>query len=298
MADVKVTVRLMTKEDVPQALDVWRETGMQEGTHSLYTWLKVDPEAFHVAVTDEGEVIGACSAVIHDEDIVHVGMYCVREKHRGLGVGIKVWNACMEHVGDRNVCLNGVPDKVKLYKERGGFPILETNWVCVMNETTSPVHPETLSDTSPASVDIVPFEDSHLPLICDYDSKLIGYDRKLALELNCKEPGSRSFVALKDGACVGFGTIKMSCQEAGQVGPLYADGKEIAEVILKRLILSLSQVKGFAMMTMSNNGPANELMERIGCPTTEKLPRLYRRTMKDVDASKVFAQFDLNFSPY
>ncbi|GFR03756.1 uncharacterized protein TNCT_424881 [Trichonephila clavata] len=46
------TVRVMTEEDVPQTLDVWRSTGMQEGTHCLYTWLKVDPEAFQIAVTD------------------------------------------------------------------------------------------------------------------------------------------------------------------------------------------------------------------------------------------------------
>lgn len=55
MAEVNVTVRNMVKEDVPKALDLWRETGMQEGTHCLYTWLTVDPECFKVAVTDDGK---------------------------------------------------------------------------------------------------------------------------------------------------------------------------------------------------------------------------------------------------
>lgn len=54
MGEVKYTVRNMSKEDVPEALDVWRETGIQEGKHSLYTWLEVDPEAFKIAVSDEG----------------------------------------------------------------------------------------------------------------------------------------------------------------------------------------------------------------------------------------------------
>lgn len=54
MSDLKYTVRNLTKEEVPKALDVWRETGMQEGINCLYTWLEVDPEAFKVAVTDEG----------------------------------------------------------------------------------------------------------------------------------------------------------------------------------------------------------------------------------------------------
>lgn len=54
MSDVKYTVRNLKKEEVPKALDVWRETGMQEGINCLYTWLEVDPEAFKIAVTDEG----------------------------------------------------------------------------------------------------------------------------------------------------------------------------------------------------------------------------------------------------
>lgn len=54
MSDLKYTVRNLKKEEVPMALDVWRETGMQEGINCLYTWLEVDPEAFKVAVTDEG----------------------------------------------------------------------------------------------------------------------------------------------------------------------------------------------------------------------------------------------------
>lgn len=298
MSEVKYTVRNMTKEDVPQTLDVWRETGMQEGTHCLYTWLDVDPDAFKIAVTDEGEVIGACSACIHHDDLVFVGIYCVREKYRGLGVGFKVWSACMQHVGDKNVCLNAVPGKLELYRDRGGFPIVEADWECVVNETSSAINHDVLSDIPPKGVEIEPFEDSHLPLVFDYDHKLMGYSRQKALQLSFKEHDSRTFVAVKNGECVGFGTIKVSCQEAGLIGPLYADDKVTAEALLKKLILSLPQAKGFSMMTVSNNEAANEFIRRIGCPATEECPRLYRKKKFDIDLSKVYGHFDLNFSPY
>lgn len=55
MAKVNVTIRTMTEDDIPKALDIWRETGMEEGTHCLYTWLTVDPKSFKVAVTDDGK---------------------------------------------------------------------------------------------------------------------------------------------------------------------------------------------------------------------------------------------------
>ncbi|GBL72995.1 hypothetical protein AVEN_922-1, partial [Araneus ventricosus] len=57
MTDLNYTVRLMTKDDVPGTLEVWRQTGMQEGTHCLYTWLEVDKEAFNIAVTDSGNYL-------------------------------------------------------------------------------------------------------------------------------------------------------------------------------------------------------------------------------------------------
>lgn len=54
MGEVSYTIRKMTREDVPETLDVWKETELQEGTHCLYTWLEVDKDAFNIAVKDTG----------------------------------------------------------------------------------------------------------------------------------------------------------------------------------------------------------------------------------------------------
>lgn len=204
----------------------------------------------------------------------------------------------MKHIGPRNCALNAVPGKLELYRDKGGFPIEETRWTCVVNETEEPIAHEALSDHVPDGVSIEPFQDSYLPAMLEYDLALVGYDRKRPLELNCKEVDSKTLVAFKNGECVGFGTIKISCHKCGQVGPLYADDAAVAEVILRRLIVSLPKAKGFAMMTISTNCPANDFIKKIGCPTTEECPRLYRKEKIEVDTNKIFAQWDLNFSPY
>ncbi|KAF8795052.1 hypothetical protein HNY73_002948 [Argiope bruennichi] len=235
MADLKYTVRPMTKDDVPGTLEVWRQTGMQEGTHCLYTWLEVDKEAFNIAVLDSGEVIAACCAVLHHPDFAFVGIYCCLEKKDMMAA----------------VALNAVPGKLELYRDKGGFPIVETRWTSVVNETEEPINHEPLSDQVPDGVTIEPFQEAFLPAMSEYDHALMGYDRKLALELNCKEVDSQSLV-----------------------GPLYADDAAVAEVILRRLIVSLPKAKGFAMMTISTNIPANDFIKKIGCPTTEECPRI------------------------
>ncbi|XP_042895724.1 uncharacterized protein [Parasteatoda tepidariorum] len=300
MSDLVYSVRVMQREDVPEALDVWRETQLQEGTQCLYTWMGVDPEAFQVAVTESGEVIGVCGGVIHHEDLAFVGIYAVREKYRGSGIGYKVWNACMEHIGSRNACLNAVPEKFELYRDRGGFPLVETEWTCVVNETSGneTVNPEVLSDVVPKGVDIHPFDESLLPFIYDYDYSLIGYKRNVAVELSCKEKDSRTLVAMKEGACVGWGTIKLSCQNVGLIGPLYADEADVAEVMLRRLISDFPLSKGFSMMTISSNTAANQMVKKLCVPTLEECPRLYRKHKLKVDVNKVFGHFDLNFSPF
>lgn len=297
MAEPEYEVRAMTAADVPKALQVWKETGMQEGTHCLYTWLKVDPQGFHIAVTKTGEVLAVCSAILHNKDLAFVGIYSVLKKFRGLGIGYKVWNACMDHIGERNAALNAVPGKLELYRDKGGFPIVETEWVCLVNETENNVDPCVLADESPAGVEIRPLEEADLPLVLEYDFKLIGYKRDVALKGNFREDESSSFVAIRDGACVGFGTVKRSVQEAAQVGPLYADDPRTAEVLLRKLIESRKE-KGLAIMTVSNNPAANAIVAKLKVPMAEECPRLYKRDILRVDCSKVYAQFDLNFSPF
>ncbi|GBO24377.1 hypothetical protein AVEN_185178-1, partial [Araneus ventricosus] len=48
-------IRPMKREEIPDVLQLWRETGLAEGTYSLDTWFAHDPDGFYVAVTDDGK---------------------------------------------------------------------------------------------------------------------------------------------------------------------------------------------------------------------------------------------------
>jgi len=43
----------MKLSDVPEVLEIWKEVGLYEGTHSIDSFLEVDPNGFYVAINDD-----------------------------------------------------------------------------------------------------------------------------------------------------------------------------------------------------------------------------------------------------
>ncbi|GFS61060.1 n-acetyltransferase domain-containing protein [Trichonephila inaurata madagascariensis] len=198
------------------------------------------------------EIIGSLFNLKNTESLYIGGVFCVQEKFRHSDVGRKLLNACDEHSGGKNIGVNTDIHKVGPYMRRG-VKIIETDWKSIEYETYTPVNPAVLSDELPSGVEIVAFQNSHLPAIHEYDYSLAGYERKSLIETSCKEENSITLVAMKDGKCVGFGSIKLNIMELGRVGPLYADDPSVAEAMVKRLITAMPEAKGFATVTISTN---------------------------------------------
>jgi hypothetical protein len=62
----KYHIRNMTDNDVQQVLKIWGENGLHEGTHTIQSFLKVDPNGFIVAVDDESGMLSVLSFIIKD----------------------------------------------------------------------------------------------------------------------------------------------------------------------------------------------------------------------------------------
>ncbi|CAL1276855.1 unnamed protein product [Larinioides sclopetarius] len=299
-SDVKshYRVRHMTHEDLPQLMEIRRDLKVHDVKSCIDSWLTVDPQGINVVASKEGEIVGACCFIRNSEDLYFGGLYCIRPKFQGSGLGIQVFNACMEHIGPRNAAINAVPGKMELYRDKSGFPIVETEFMCQKNYTSELVDSNNLSSINLQGVTIESVQECHLPALFSYDFSIVGYDRKLVLALNCLEDNSRTFVAVRNGSCVGFGTIKLTCMGAGRVGPLYADDTAIAEALLKTLIMSMPNFTGFVMNTVSNNVAARRLLKKLGVPLKEELTRMYRKEKLSADTKKIFALYDLNLAPF
>ncbi|XP_055931802.1 uncharacterized protein LOC129962102 [Argiope bruennichi] len=298
---LQFSIRPANEGDVPALKKIRQDMGIHDVPTVFQTFMKLDPQGLKIAVSDTGKILGSCGCVFNGDDsdgVYFGGIYCVEPKYQGTGIGLKIYKECFEHFGDSNCGLNAVPGMTEIYRDRGGFPVEEKEWVCLKNQTSSYVSPDVLSNFVPQGVDIQPFHDSFLAKMVAYDQALVGFRRSLLLSMSCNEMNSKTFVAFKNGVCVGFGTIKESCLGAGRVGPLYADDPAVAEVILRKLLESFPGRNGFAMMTISSNVPANSFLRRLSCPVKEECHRLYTKKRMIVDTNKIYALFDINFSAF
>src|SRR6476659_9559408 len=70
-----------------------------------------------------GEVDGAAAATMpcvnYDDRFAFLGFYIVRPDLRGRGYGLRIWNAAVEHAGDRIIGLDGVVAQQDNYQKSG-----------------------------------------------------------------------------------------------------------------------------------------------------------------------------------
>lgn len=243
-------------------------------------------------------MIGACAGVLQNEDLAFVGLYVVKNSYRRRGIGMKIWNAVMERIGNRNVGVNPVPQQLENYRDKSGFPV-QTSWcskVSVVDkvDTTKLSHdlPDVVvSQLSSGDVDIV-------DKVVAYDADVCGFTRGDLVPLLCEQEDSATVVALKDGEVCGYGNIKKNIKGNTIIGPLYADSGEIAEKILDELVKAfpLARDEGALIFTVDNNGSAMDILDKLGFETDCVISRLYRKEEVDVKFDKIFAQYNLNFS--
>ncbi|GFT28403.1 n-acetyltransferase domain-containing protein [Nephila pilipes] len=290
-------IRSMRMEDIPQVVEISRQNLFQYPASSLKFWIEQDPDGIKIAETESGEIIGSCSTVKNSENLYFGGMFTVQEKSRNSDVGRKLLSECHAHAQGKNIGVNCDFTKIGTFKRRG-IITFESDWKSLEYETYTPVNAALLSDELPSGVELHEFQNSLLPAIFEYDYSLIGYERRSTIEASCNDENSKTLVAMKDGTCVGFGSIKLNIVENGRIGPLYADDPIVAEAMMKRLITIMPEAKGFAIVAVSSNIFANLILEKLNIPVHCNIYRLYRREKVEVDTKKVFAHLDIDFTPF
>lgn len=246
-----------------------------------------------------GKIIGLCAGILQKDDLAFVGMYVVKSNLRGLGIGKNLWNRVMERVGDRNAAINTRLENVENYRDRGGFPI-----VCDRGSVTFTMKDvcscKMINELPGVDVNLVKSHDANLIKgIADYDANIIGFSRDRLFPILSKEKESVIVAARNSGdnSICGYGIIKQAMNNMAFVGPLYADEKTIAELILYHLIKAFPEATkdGLVLETVDCNEDALSTWERLGFQRYSRCFRLYRHKEVNFDFKKVFVLFSETF---
>jgi len=108
----ELKIRRMSREEAEFAIDMAAAEGWNPGIHDGELFYEADPEGFFIAEL-EGDPAGCASAVAYDNDFGFLGLFVVKPEFRKKDIGTKLTKKCLEHLGDRNIGLDGVVGKRK-----------------------------------------------------------------------------------------------------------------------------------------------------------------------------------------
>ncbi len=268
-------VRPMSREDLQMALDWAADEGWNPGIEDADCFLAADPEGFLMAYLD-GEPVASISAINYDDSYAFLGCFICRPDQRGQRAAFHVARAGLAHIGDRAAGLDGVVDRQENYRALG-FEFAHRNIR----------YGGVVDCAAPDDPRLVEIDNGMIGDLVTYDRPLHPAPRDNFLKCWLRRTATRRGVAVVDqGRVQGYGVIRR-CRDGYKIGPLFADGPDIADLIFR----SLSAGAGLAPLFIDPplpNGAAVSLAERFGMTRVFETGRMYRGAAPALPLERIF----------
>lgn len=264
----EIVIRPANEEEFSNAIEWAAGEGWNPGLDDLGAFFAADPDGFLMGFVED-EPVSSISVVRYGEDFGFLGFYIVRPDYRGTGAGMAIWKAGMHYLAGRTVGLDGVVAQQDNYR-KSGFVLAGRN----IRHTGMPrrtVAPD-------IDCEIRPVRSSDIEALTAYDRLHFPADRNAfvadwTLPTNAVRRESR--VAVKDGDVVGYGTIR-DCRSGFKIGPLFAEGPDIAEALFVALVNTAPADAEVSLDTPEDNEAAVALAVRAGLTPVFETARMYR----------------------
>ena len=277
------------------------DEGWNPGDHDGPCFLAQDPEGFFVGRIG-GEPVSAVSVVNYGDAFSFMGLYLVKPEYRGRGHGLATWKAALPRAGARTVGVDGMVAHQATLRKSGFTDAHRT--VRYVGELAS-------DGSGPAAA--VPLAAAGFAEVVDYDALCFPAPRAVFLREWFAAPGHVGRALIVDGRLVGYGVLR-SAHDGYRVGPLFADSRVYAEVILDALVAGAAGDAGFtgrgggAAGSRSGAGahavrividvpePNPEALAMVGSLGLEpsfEVARMYTGPVRDVDHERMFGMTTL-----
>lgn len=277
MDDSKVgfTIRPATREELNIPIEWAAKEGWNPGLYDGDSFYATDPEGYYIGFLG-GKPIASISAVAYDDSFGFLGFYIVQPEYRAKGYGIKVWNEALKHLPTQNIGLDGVVAQQENYK-KSGFKLAYRN---IRYEGKG-------TDNKLESLNIILLSSVPFEKLLEYDKPLFPTNRKQFLSLWIKQPESLAVGYMDNDSLRGYGIVR-KCRTGFKVGPLFADSKDVADVIFQNLRSFVGSSSPIFLDTPEVNKEAVRLAEKYGMKPMFETARMYMKEPPKIDLNKVF----------
>jgi len=267
-------IRSMRPDEISMAVNWAAAEGWNPGFADAACFAATDPEGFFI-----GEVEGAPAATVscinYSASFAFLGFYIVRKDLRGRGYGPRIWNAAIAHAGSRVIGLDGVIAQQQNYR-RSGFELAYIN-VRYGGAVAAP---------AASQVGVIALTEIPVATVEAYDATVFPAPRTAFLRAWISSPGHSGRALMRDGRLAGWGVIR-PCRTGHKIGPLVADDRAAAEVVLSPLLASVGGGDIF-LDVPSINRDAVALAQDLGLAPVFETARMYAGSIPPLRLERVF----------
>jgi GNAT superfamily N-acetyltransferase len=267
-------VRTMRPDEISIAVNWAEAEGWNPGLADEACFAAADPDGFLIGELD-GAPAATVSCVRYGTSFAFLGFYIVREDLRGRGYGLRIWNAAIAHAGARVIGLDGVVAQQENYR-KSGFELAYPN--IRYGGTVAPLDaPQT---------GVVALTELPLASVEASDAVVFPAPRTAFWRAWIGSSGHVGRALVRDGELAGWGVIR-PCRKGRKIGPLVANNRATAEVVLSALLASVGVGEIF-LDVPSINRDAVALTEDLGLAPVFETARMYTGKIPPLQLERVF----------
>src|SRR5882757_2111210 len=269
-----LSIRPMRPDEVSLAVDWAAAEGWNPGFADAACFATADPEGFFIGEL-EGAPAATVSCVNYGASFAFLGFYIVREDLRGRGYGLRIWNAAIAHASPRVIGLDGVVAQQQNYR-KSGFGLAYAN-VRYGGSVAAPDAPRP---------GVVALSEVPLAVVEAYDASVFPAPRPAFLRAWIGAPGHVGRALMRDGELAGWGVIR-PCRNGRKIGPLVADSRATAELVLSALLASVGGGEVF-LDVPGINRDAVALAQDFGLAPVFETARMYTGPVPPLRLERIY----------
>jgi GNAT superfamily N-acetyltransferase len=268
-------IRVLTAAEVEDLVGWAALEGWNPGHGDAAAFRAADPDGFIGCFVD-GRFAAGISAVRYGSGFGFIGLYICHPEFRGRGLGRRVWDAGMAHLGGRVIGLDGVIEQQANYGKMGFEPAYDTvRWSIERMPALARADAACQAVGEADVADILAFDQSFFP------------ERRDGFLTTWLQPPRQAFVCRRQGAVAGYAVVR-PCLSGHKIGPLFAIDGRTAEDLLKVCLANLGGAEIHLDVPDYQQG-FRYLLERLGFKPGFRTARMYRGTPPLLQKAGVYA---------